>query len=515
MECSSNTRMLRVLLSVLLAHLMRIHISSNALSVRVVNGQDGCSGAVELSNGTVRDDYWDLNDAKVVCSQLGCGAALGAPRDSCFRRRSGTICWDLGCLGSESSLSECKPQAKICQQYKAAGVVCRGSNPLSTPSISSSNPAVLPGETVRITCSRSPQKCTDVDFHWYRNRVEIQSKKSKGSELTLSNMAASHQGLYTCSFSYPGTGIQSPLSRHMNISVVSLHQPNISLISEEEGGTLCPPNPQRSEGTVRPQTLEVTKGYNFSMVCSSAPQGYTGGSFRLLLRGSNQTWSQSAEGHSAWSQSAEGHSAWSQSAEGHSACFLLQADDSHQGNYSCVYEVTVGSRLFTSTLSQLLTVTVKDSWLLYLLVAGGLVLLFLLLLSIFIVWKCCLGNRRKRASLNEAIYAGGPEGGVTYRRNEPVEDDERDYESVDDEDKGDYVNTETLGGMDESLEDEEDYVNTETLGSREQGSAEEEDYVNTQTLGGGVEDYECMERHSEDSDGEDYVNVDPLSAGIY
>ncbi|XP_048126180.1 uncharacterized protein LOC125311860 [Alosa alosa] len=223
------------------------------------------------------------------------------------------------------------------------------------------------------------------------------------------------------------------------ISSMSLKQPNISLISEEEGGASCLPNPQRSEGTVRPQTLEVTKGHNFSIVCSSEPQGYTGGSFRLLLSGSNQTWREPAQDHSA---------------QHHLACFLFhEANDFHQGNYSCVFEVTVDSRHFNSTPSELLTVTVKVSWLLYLLAAGGLVLLLLLLLSIFLVWRCCLGNRRKKASLSEARYAGNPEGGVTYWRNEPVEDDERDYESADDEDdedKEDYVNTETLGVKAES-----------------------------------------------------------------
>ncbi|XP_076141296.1 uncharacterized protein LOC143123911 isoform X2 [Alosa pseudoharengus] len=444
MEYSRKNRMLRVLLCVLLAHLLRIPISSNALSVRLVNGgQDNCSNAS------------------------------------------------------------------------------------STPSISSYNPAVLPGENVQIRCSRSSQRCTNVNFHWYKNKVKIQTTNS--SALTLFNMAASQQGLYRCTYSYPETIIESPLSGNITISMVSLKQPNISLISEEEGGASCPPNPQGSKGTVRPHTLEVTKGHKFSIVCSSEPQGYTGGSFRLLLSGSNQTWREPAQHHWAQHHSAQDHWAQHHWAQHHWACFLFhQANDSHRGNYSCVYEVTVGSRLFNSTPSELLTVTVKVSWLLYLLAAGGLVLLLLLLLSIFLVWRCCLGNRRKKASLN----AGNPEGGVTYWRNEPVEDDERDYESVDDEDdedKEDYVNTETLGVKAESLQEEEDYVNTETLGVKAESLQEEEDYVNTESLGGGVEDYERMDNYTEHSDredyermahhtghsdGEDYVNVDPLSAGI-
>ncbi|XP_074506604.1 scavenger receptor cysteine-rich domain-containing group B protein-like [Sebastes fasciatus] len=106
--------------------------------VRLVNSNSSCSGRVEIYRhynwGTVCDNYWDLNDAHVVCRQLGCGRALSALGNAYFGQGTGPI-WlaDLHCTGNEASLTNCTHRGlgyHYCHHAEDAGVICEGQQPL-------------------------------------------------------------------------------------------------------------------------------------------------------------------------------------------------------------------------------------------------------------------------------------------------------------------------------------------------------------------------------------------------
>ena len=78
--------------------------------------------------GTVCDDSWDINDARVVCRQLGYPSAVSAPHRARFGQGSGKI-WldDVQCQGNESSIANCNHASwgvHNCGHGEDASVVC-------------------------------------------------------------------------------------------------------------------------------------------------------------------------------------------------------------------------------------------------------------------------------------------------------------------------------------------------------------------------------------------------------
>ena len=82
--------------------------------------------------GTVCDDNWDLNDANVVCRQLGYGRADAVYGEASFGQGSGPIHLDeVACTGSEMRLDQCSysvlpPGQSYCNHGDDASVLCSG-----------------------------------------------------------------------------------------------------------------------------------------------------------------------------------------------------------------------------------------------------------------------------------------------------------------------------------------------------------------------------------------------------
>ncbi|XP_063061257.1 uncharacterized protein LOC134454274 [Engraulis encrasicolus] len=236
-----------------------------------------------------------------------------------------------------------------------------------------------------------------------------------------------HEGAYYCQYQtqVSSRDFTSPQSNTVSFAVtVSLVQPNISVVAPDGGLFWGPQGP------------EVTRGHSLSILCSTEAQ-YPGGSFHLLLDASNSTRTQSALNHSA-------------------SFHIPEIEHSHQGNYSCVYQVTVSSRTFNSTQSEPLTLTVRvflAPIISSVLVCG----LFLLITTSAVIYLAKRKDEANEESLPMATFAPAVSGTGNSSEHGP------DATPADD---NIYMNTMELadsghcGGAEDDLEDD-DYENSE------------------------------------------------------
>ncbi|CAH1244699.1 DMBT1 [Branchiostoma lanceolatum] len=103
--------------------------------IRLVGGNKS-EGRVEVWHdgqwGSICDDQWDINDAKVVCRQLGYQDAIAALGHASYGEGTGPILMDsVGCTGLEPHLAACPHEGWAvhdCKHEEDAGVLCQDSD---------------------------------------------------------------------------------------------------------------------------------------------------------------------------------------------------------------------------------------------------------------------------------------------------------------------------------------------------------------------------------------------------
>ena len=137
-------------------------VSLADLEVRLKDGTHRCEGRVEVKHqgewGTVNDHNWRLEEAQVVCRQLGCGAATDALRGAHFGPGIGPIWFRYTyCHGLESVLTACTyPVPKDyhpegLSHDQDAGAVCSSKSCLVCEGIPiRKSPSLIPRVTMRL-----------------------------------------------------------------------------------------------------------------------------------------------------------------------------------------------------------------------------------------------------------------------------------------------------------------------------------------------------------------------------
>ncbi|XP_076317919.1 neurotrypsin-like isoform X2 [Tachypleus tridentatus] len=177
------------------------------LLVRLVNGKNQLSGRVEISRfgiwGTICDDQFDDNDAKVICRMLGYNGSARAHIKGHFGPGKGQIWVDeLDCDGTETHIAKCsKPPwgQTNCRHNEDAGVSC-STHISPTPSV---QPPVEPVQCGVPDYADQLHVNFNDELHMNDTRVASESSRSQGFTHSLFNPARIVGGSETIYGAYP------------------------------------------------------------------------------------------------------------------------------------------------------------------------------------------------------------------------------------------------------------------------------------------------------------------------
>eukprot|EP00057_Strongylocentrotus_purpuratus_P025110 XP_011679584.1 PREDICTED: deleted in malignant brain tumors 1 protein [Strongylocentrotus purpuratus] len=141
-------------------------------SVRLVNGTSPSEGRVEIwYNGqwnTICDDYWYVEEAQVVCRQLGYDTSNVRPRSLAYYGQGSGSILQVQCSGSEYTLESCDLYSGdfVCGHREDAGVICE-----ATDSVRLVN-GTSPSEG-RVEIWYNDQWNTICDDYWYLEEAQV------------------------------------------------------------------------------------------------------------------------------------------------------------------------------------------------------------------------------------------------------------------------------------------------------------------------------------------------------
>ncbi|XP_057885683.1 deleted in malignant brain tumors 1 protein-like [Melospiza georgiana] len=147
-----------------------VPIIADEIHLRLSGGPNGCAGNVEIYYFGLWEKVcgylWDMQDAQVVCRQLGCGFPEAImypfpPSDS----HSFEVFTEMNCTGSEEFLWYCpyKYQYDGCYHHGAASVICSDSG-MTVP------PTTVPiiADEIHLRLSGGPNECAgNVEIYYF------------------------------------------------------------------------------------------------------------------------------------------------------------------------------------------------------------------------------------------------------------------------------------------------------------------------------------------------------------
>ncbi|XP_054867969.1 scavenger receptor cysteine-rich type 1 protein M130-like [Amphiprion ocellaris] len=296
-----------------------------------MGGTHLCSGRLQVKWNqvwsSVCSDGFDLQDAEVVCRELGCGSPSVFEGELYGEAPEWST--EFLCGGHESGLLHCDHSDRdTCSTGTTITLTCSAPDHVRLVG----NSSTCAGELqMKVQGEWRPV----VDQDWDRNQNRTSAAAAVCSQLGCGSAVAINVEDFELDrpvWLIKSSCFQSAVSLldclvlddvtedFLSLQVICsdlLVQPNISV------------SPSHDE--VQQQKVKVLMGSNFSIICSTRPQ-YPGGSFQLVFTSSSTTFNYVLPTVTHW------------------AVFLFPAaEDLHRGTYTCIYHLNVFSYNFSST----------------------------------------------------------------------------------------------------------------------------------------------------------------------